>query len=160
MERLTDESERDISTENDGLDYEICFERNKISLRCREARNQRGEPRLSRGWTKRYLEDDKSHKTQVPMGKSEGRYRWLCAKIRSLPIKKQVRKKTRLPMIIITTPTTALNTVAMVVVGPKKITEDGYEYTLTMQCLLTKFALAAPCNVKSTISVNKTNNRT
>ena len=59
-------------------------------------------------------------------------------------VNKLVRVKTRQPMLITTTPTTALDTIAMDIVGPLRKSLDGNEYILTIQCLLTKFALAIP----------------
>lgn len=47
-------------------------------------------------------------------------------------------------MIITTTPTTALETLGMDIVGPLRKSEEGNEYVLTIICILTKFAVAVP----------------
>ena len=47
-------------------------------------------------------------------------------------------------MIISTTPTTSLDTIAMDILGPLKMTEEGNDNILKIQCSLSKFALAIP----------------
>lgn len=58
--------------------------------------------------------------------------------------KKLVRVKTRQPMVLTDTPGSSFDKIALDVVGRLPITDSGYEYILTMQDLLTKYALAIP----------------
>ncbi|CAB0033548.1 unnamed protein product [Trichogramma brassicae] len=59
-------------------------------------------------------------------------------------IRKLTRVKTKFPMKITTTPTTAFEVVEMDVVGPLPITISGNKYLLTLQCNLTKYSEAIP----------------
>ena len=52
-------------------------------------------------------------------------------------------------MLISTTPTTALDTIAMDIVGTLTETALGYENILTIQCQLSKFAIAVPLKTTS-----------
>lgn len=69
-------------------------------------------------------------------------------------LKKLVRLKTKQPMIITDTPGTVFDKIAMDIVGPLKITNNGNEYILTMQDQLSKFCLAIPLSntLSSTIA--------
>ena len=58
--------------------------------------------------------------------------------------KRLVRVKTRQPMTLTTTPPTAMDTVAIDVVGPLEATSNGNQYIFTIQDLLTKYCLAIP----------------
>ena len=59
-------------------------------------------------------------------------------------LKRLNRVKTRQPMMTTTTPSTAMDKIAMDIVGPLKRTTAGNEYISTIQDDLTKFALALP----------------
>ena len=54
------------------------------------------------------------------------------------------RKKTRLPLLITDTPIRGLSKISIDIYGPLKTTENGNAFILTMQCMLTKFFIAAP----------------
>ena len=54
------------------------------------------------------------------------------------------RKKTRLPLLITDTPIRGLSKISLDFYGPLKTTKNGNTYILTMQCMLTKFFVAAP----------------
>ncbi|CAB0033550.1 unnamed protein product [Trichogramma brassicae] len=58
--------------------------------------------------------------------------------------KKLTRVKTKFPMKIKSTPTTALEVVEMDIVGPLPLTVSGNKYILTLQCNLTKYSEAIP----------------
>jgi len=58
--------------------------------------------------------------------------------------KKLVRVKPKQPMIITDTPVDAFDKVSMDILGPLPITENGNEYILTIQDLLTKYSVAVP----------------
>lgn len=54
------------------------------------------------------------------------------------------RKKTRLPLLITDTPIRGLSKISIDFYGPLKTTKNGNTFILTMQCMLTKFFIAAP----------------
>ena len=54
------------------------------------------------------------------------------------------RKKTRLPLLITDTPIKGLMKISIDFYGPLKPTKNENTFILTMQCLLTKFFIAAP----------------
>lgn len=58
--------------------------------------------------------------------------------------RKLVRVKPRKPMVITDTPETAFEKISMDIYGPREVTRQGYRYILTVQDLLTKFAIAIP----------------
>ena len=59
-------------------------------------------------------------------------------------IKKLVRVKTKNPMVITDTPTTAFEKISMGIVGPLPETKSGNLYILTIQDKFTKYSLAIP----------------
>ena len=59
-------------------------------------------------------------------------------------LKKLVRVKTKNPMVITDTPTTAFEEISMDIVGTLPETESGNLYILTIQDNLTKYSLAIP----------------
>lgn len=61
---------------------------------------------------------------------------------KSCQLNKTVRKKNKSPMIITTTSVAAFERVAMDIVGPLPVTEDGNRFILTIQDDLTKFSQA------------------
>lgn len=54
------------------------------------------------------------------------------------------RKKTKLPLLITDTPIYGLSKISLDIYGPLKETINGNKFILSMQCLLTKFFIAAP----------------
>lgn len=58
--------------------------------------------------------------------------------------KKLVRIKTKQPMVITDTSIDVFDKIALDIVGPFEISENGYKYILTMQDDLSKFSLAIP----------------
>lgn len=69
--------------------------------------------------------------------------------------KKLVRVKTKQPMIITDTPVDAFDKVAMDIVGPLPITDNGNEYILTIQDQLTKYSVAVPLEVANSEEIAK-----
>lgn len=65
-------------------------------------------------------------------------------KCRDCQLKKLTRIKTKQPMIITDTPETAFDKISMDIVGPLPVTPQGHLYILTIQDLLTKYAVAIP----------------
>ena len=61
-----------------------------------------------------------------------------------MPNKKLVRVKTKNPMVITDTPTTALEKISMDIVGPIPETKFGNLYIFTIQDNFTKYSLAIP----------------
>ena len=61
---------------------------------------------------------------------------------RECQLKKLVRLKTRQPMVITDTPSTAFDKIALDIMGPLPRTFQGYAYVLTIQDLLTKYSVA------------------
>lgn len=59
-------------------------------------------------------------------------------------LRKLTRVKLRQPMAITDTPGTAFEKVALDLVGPFPVTEEGNKWILTMKCLLTKFCIGVP----------------
>ena len=59
-------------------------------------------------------------------------------------LNKLTRMKTKQPMVLTDTPGCAFEKVALDIVGSLPETDDGNIYILTMQCLLTKYIVAAP----------------
>ena len=58
--------------------------------------------------------------------------------------KKLVRVKTKQPMVITDTSLDVFDKIALDIVGPLEVSQDGYRYILTMQDDLPKFSLAVP----------------
>ena len=61
-----------------------------------------------------------------------------------MPNKKLVSVKTKNPMVITDTPTTAFEKTLMDIVGPLPETKSGILYILTLQDNLTKYSLEIP----------------
>ena len=59
-------------------------------------------------------------------------------------LKKLIRAKTKNPMVITDTPTTAFEKISIDIVGPLPVTESGNLYILTIQDNFTKYSLAIP----------------
>ena len=59
-------------------------------------------------------------------------------------LKKLIRVKTKNPMVITETPTTAFENISMDIVGPLPETKSGNLYILTIQDNFTKYSLAIP----------------
>lgn len=59
-------------------------------------------------------------------------------------LKKVVRRKHKPEMILTDTAGQAFERLAIDIVGPLPLTEDNNKFILTMQCMLTKYCLAAP----------------
>ena len=59
-------------------------------------------------------------------------------------MKKLIRVKTKNPMAITDTPTTAFEKISMDIVGPLPETKSGNLYILTIQDNITKYSLAIP----------------
>ena len=64
-----------------------------------------------------------------------------CEKCQKLKLQ---RKKTKLPLLITDTPIYGLSKVSLDIYGPLKETKNRNKYILSMQCLITKFFIAAP----------------
>ena len=72
---------------------------------------------------------------------------------RDCQLKKLVRVKVRQEMILTDTPDAAFDKVSMDIMGPLPTSQNGHNYILTIQDLLTKFSLAIPLKNAGAIDV-------
>lgn len=74
-------------------------------------------------------------------------------KCRQCQLRKLTRVKTKQPMIITDTPGSAFDKVALDIMGPLPITDKGNQYILTIQDLLTKYSVAIPLDIATSLSI-------
>jgi len=72
---------------------------------------------------------------------------------REWQLKKLTRVKTKQPMVITDTPGMAFDKVSLDIMGPLPITENNYQYILTMQDLLTKYSVASPLQEATSLTI-------
>jgi len=74
-------------------------------------------------------------------------------KCRQCQLKKLTRIKTKQPMIITDTPSSAFDKVSLDIMGPLPTTSRGNSYILTMQDLLTKYSVAVPLQETTSLAI-------
>jgi len=74
-------------------------------------------------------------------------------KCRQCQLKKLTRIKTKQPMIITDTPSSAFDKVSLDIMGPLPTTRRGSSYILTMQDLLTKYSVAVPLQETTSLAI-------
>lgn len=77
----------------------------------------------------------------------------IIARCATCQVNKLVRRKVHQPMILTDTPGQSFDKVAMDIVGPLPETVNGNVYILTMQCLLSKYVIAAPLRTANSVSI-------